>query len=117
MIQAASLTDNAFDEKRQSVRRPLFCKVRLIFARESVGGRALDISTGGLAVVADINPPTGETCTASFPLPAPDGTSQELTLQATVLHTVLTHEGFRLGLRFMHADEQAQRLLKRFVGG
>ena len=117
MNQAIPLTHNAFDEKRQSERRPLFCKVQLMFARQAVGARALDVSTGGLAVVADINAPVGQACTVSFPLSAPDGTSRDLTLQASVLHSVLTHDGFRLGLRFMQPDDPTKRLLKRYVDG
>ena len=116
MIQAtSSLANNAFEEKRQAARRPLFCKVQLMFARQAVEARALDVSTGGLAVIADLNAQIGQTCTARFSLSAPDGTCRDLALQASVLHSVLTHDGFRLGLQFMQPDASAKQLLKRFV--
>jgi hypothetical protein len=104
-------------DKRQAERRPFFCKVQLRANTQSIECRSLDISTGGIAVIADVNLPLGQNCRLQFPLPTPDGHDRPVELHGRVLNTVLTKHGFRLGLGFVGTDMPTQEMLKRFLNG
>ena len=114
LLSAAS-SQHAYDERRGEGRRPLFGKARLIIERQIVSGRTLDVSISGLAVVADINPPLGLSCVVEFSLPGQNGLLQMLELQATVLNTVLTRDGFRIGLKFDAPSARTRQLLQNYV--
>lgn len=79
--------------------------------------RSIDISKGGIAVIADINLTLGDRYRLQFSLPTPSGHELPMALHGKVVNAVLTKRGFRIGLSFLDADMQAREMLERFVNG
>jgi hypothetical protein len=116
MNQAASpLAPIVIDDKRLSTRRPLFCKAQIAAGGESIGARTLDIGTGGVALMMEINAPIGQVYVLQLKLPGTGSTMQQLNSQIQVLHSVLTKTGFRVGCRFVAPDMQTRDMLKQFM--
>lgn len=80
--------------------------------------RTLDVSAGGIALVAAFNPPTGHLCIVRFVLPTRDG---PLTVETSgrVARSVFSSadDGFRVGVHFDPLSDEAARALQRFVRG
>jgi c-di-GMP-binding flagellar brake protein YcgR len=80
--------------------------------------RTLDISVGGIALVAAFNPPVGCLCLVRFTLPGREG---PFTVETSggVARSVFssTDDGFRVGLYFDPLSDEATRALQRYVRG
>jgi c-di-GMP-binding flagellar brake protein YcgR len=80
--------------------------------------RTLDVSAGGIAIVATFNPPAGCLCLVRFVLPTRDGPFTVET-SGRVARSVFssTDDGFRVGLHFDPLSDEAARALQRYVRG
>jgi hypothetical protein len=76
-------------------------------------GRTLDVSLDGLCCTLPASVPAQASCQLMFMLPLPDG-PQRLQLQARVAYSLLTADGFKVGLQFSGPDEAALAALRRF---
>ncbi|HTJ96994.1 MAG TPA: PilZ domain-containing protein [Rhodocyclaceae bacterium] len=103
-------------ENRLAARKALFCKVLL---KQQDGhihtAKTCDISIGGMAIIAEFNPPSGHVYALQFSVQPAGEAPHLLQLQAQVMHSILAKDGFRVGLRFVTPDAQAKALIQRFV--
>ena len=80
--------------------------------------RTVDVSAGGIAIVATFNPPVGCLCTVRFSLP---GRTGPFTVETSgrVVRSVFSSsdDGFRVGLFFDPLSDEAARTLQRYVRG
>jgi hypothetical protein len=81
-------------------------------------GQTLDIGTGGMAIVCDINPPQGFELTIRLTTPARSRGSLTFEARATVANCVLAGRdgGFRIGLAFVSLDAAANAALAGILG-
>lgn len=76
-----------------------------------------DISEGGMGLICPNNYPTGQVLSVGMEIPSPDNgnkKSQHI-CKSAVVHTVLSKEGYRLGLRFLEISEAHKNLIKAWV--
>jgi c-di-GMP-binding flagellar brake protein YcgR len=103
-------------ENRQATRKAIYCKVLLKQQNGSIiETKACDISTGGMALIADVNLPTGQACALQFSIQTLGEPPHVLQLEAQVMHSILAKGGFRIGLRFTTPDAQTTAHIQRFV--
>jgi c-di-GMP-binding flagellar brake protein YcgR len=81
--------------------------------------RTLDLSLTGIALVSQINPTIGCRCRVRFALPTHEGASLTVDMIARVVRASFSgaEDGFRVGIEFDSLEPEAERALKRFVGG
>jgi len=90
-------------ERRTELRKPFRARVVAAFT----GGmsfelRALDVTHGGMGLLAQFNVPAQSRCTLSFRVRFKDGTTFDAMATATVAYSVFSsdHDGFKLGVHF-----------------
>lgn len=81
--------------------------------------RTLDISAGGMAIVATVQPPRGLNCTVLLSLPQTNREPVPMALPVTVAHSIFSsgEEGVKVGLSFNALSPEAATLIQRFVDG
>lgn len=79
--------------------------------------RTLDISPGGLAIVASANPRPGTTCAVALALPVKPRGAVPLELRAKVVHSVFASSegGFKIGLSFTELPANAAQAIVTFT--
>jgi hypothetical protein len=87
------------NEQRTTERKPLKVRAVIGVGAAKTGARTVDIGLGGMALSAPvrIEPSTG--ITIAFDLFF-DGRSHLIVTDATVLHSIVSHDEFRMGVRF-----------------
>lgn len=108
----------AGQELRQHARRALRTGAQLLVAGSPpFPVRALDISAGGMAVVASIRPPQGLTCMVLVTLPDPGRSPVAVELPATVVHSLFSgsEQGVKVGLSFRAMTPETAALVQRYV--
>jgi c-di-GMP-binding flagellar brake protein YcgR len=105
-------------ERRRSERKPLRTTsyMSLLGARP-VAVRSVDISAGGMSVIAAANPAAKTPCVIRVGLP---GKSLGITLvevQAIVLHSVFSgrEDGFKVGLTFVNPSAEARQAIAAYL--
>lgn len=122
----APLTTSASNgaERRQHERRTLRVSAQLRLTDASTTGtkpmdvRTIDISLGGMAVVAPVNLRTGVTLTINFTLPARSKGITPVQARVQVMHSILGRDegGFKIGLRFLGTDNATNASIREFLG-
>ncbi len=80
--------------------------------------RTLDISLGGMGVVAPVNLRSGITLTVQFTLPARSKGMTPVQARVQVTHSILGRDegGFKIGLRFLGVDNNTTAAIREFLG-
>ncbi len=119
-MTAASLPVPHAFERREQMRRTFRRNATLLLpAGVEVTVRTLDISLGGLGIVAAANPPNGLVCGIRLPLTGRRGEPVALELRVRATQGVFSaaDHGFKVGLAFVAPDAAQQRLLREFLEG
>jgi c-di-GMP-binding flagellar brake protein YcgR len=106
------------DERRQVERKSLRVRVRVALAgKPDMEVRAVDVSTGGMSLVVDLNLAPATSCHLSFMLPLPDGGMHQVQIAAVIAHCTYSGQrsGFVIGLQFKGASEDLKAALLRYV--
>jgi c-di-GMP-binding flagellar brake protein YcgR len=111
-------------ERRQHERRTLRVAAQLKLTDASATGarpmdvRTLDISLGGMGVVTPVNLRSGVTLTISFTLPARSKGITPIQARVQVMHSILGRDegGFKIGLRFLAADNATNAAIREYLG-
>ncbi len=109
-------TDPTGPEQRRSPRWQLKTAARIVLSSKQVAEvRTLDISAGGLSVVADFSLPVGTTLQVSLLLPPRVGNAVPLSARAEVMNCVLDGRsgGFRIGMQFIEIDATVRAEIER----
>ncbi|MES2354482.1 MAG: PilZ domain-containing protein [Pseudomonadota bacterium] len=102
-------------ERRVFPRAALHVRVTLTTKETvSVDTRSKDVSIGGLCVMSPQALPDGIEVIAKFELLI-RGKYQKLSIPALVVHSVLTSDGFRIGLQFAQLDDSNSQAIQAFV--
>ena len=107
-------------ELRQHARRVLRTTAQLVVAGSPpFPVRTLDISAGGMAIIATVQPPRGLHCTVLLSLPQTGREPVAMALPVTVAHSIFSsgEEGVKVGLSFNALPPDAAALVQRFVDG
>lgn len=103
-------------ERRGSLRKSLRTIATVHVAGQTVRVRTMDISVGGMAIVAAVNPPPGMTFELEFDLLIG---SRVVTIRAKaqVMHSVLSsaESGFRIGLSFLSIDPASVSAIEQYL--
>jgi c-di-GMP-binding flagellar brake protein YcgR len=91
----------------------------IVPGRPEVEVRTWDISAGGIAVVAAVNPPVGLKFKLRVRLPVRPAGTAALESQVEVMHSVLikSEGGFKVGLRFVDLSSTAAAAVMQFLTG
>lgn len=78
--------------------------------------RTLDISSGGMAIVASANPKPGTSFTIQFTIPVKPKGGAPFTATAKVVHSVFSsgEDGFKVGLAFTNLDPPSASAILQF---
>lgn len=105
-------------ERRQHERRYLRTVATVVLGPvQTFEVRTVDISAGGMAVVAAANPQPGTTFTIRVPLSFPHEGVVVVETRAQVMHSVLAsdEQGFKIGLRFVSLEAAAASTILRYL--
>ena len=107
-------------ELRQHARRVLRTTAQLIVAGSPpFPVRTLDISAGGMAILATVQPPRGLNCTVLLSLPQTGREPVVVELPVTVAHSIFARgeEGVKVGLSFNGLAPDNAAVIQKFVDG
>lgn len=107
-------------ERRQYERKPLRVPAELLFSNHPpLSVRLLDVSAGGVGVLASANPPLRARLSVRFSVPVTPTGAAIVEAQVEVARSVLsgTHGGFVVGLQFTSISPQASRAIIQFLQG
>lgn len=113
------MTDSG-SERRHHERKPLRVPAELLFpTHPPLPVRLLDVSAGGVGVLASANPPLRARLTVRFSVPGPAKAASVVEAQVQVAHSVLsgTHGGFVVGLQFTLLSPQSSMAIIKFLQG
>lgn len=81
--------------------------------------RTWDISAGGIAIIASVNPPPNLRCVIRFLVPLLAGGSTPVEVKVQVAHSVLSssHGAFMVGLQFDGLPVAGEQAIARFLKG
>ena len=114
------MAPDGVQQRRSHARRPLHCPAKLMLAsKRIIDLRIVNISAGGLGVIAPENLAMGTSCQLRFDLPLAPGGHVTLYLSAEVMNSVFSsrEDGFKLGLKFVKPTEESASHIERFVQG
>lgn len=103
---------------RQHLRKPLRTSALLSStALPTLTVRTLDISLGGMGIVASANLIMRVRCTALLTIPTRNYGSTQLRLEAAVAHCVFTgaEDGFKIGLQFTVLSAEAEAAIAQYL--
>lgn len=106
-------------ERRVAERRNLRVAATILLAEtQTFAVRTLDISSGGLAIVAAANPRPGVQFLIRFPLAQKNGPHALFEARVRVVHSVFSSAegGFKLGLSFVELPPASAILLIQALG-
>lgn len=103
-------------EHRQTIRKKLNSDTIFISLKmTSRAGHTLDLSTGGVSLTLPDALPIGASCALSFGVPA-GPKRQRTVIRGTVVSCIRRGaEGYRVGIRFIHADATSRELIETAV--
>src|SRR5664279_5069732 len=98
-------------ERRQYKRAALRGIAHLVLTgHPSIEVRTVDISVGGMGIVASANPPAGLACVIRVVIPVKPRGTTTVEVQAKVAHSIFSHGagGFLIGLEFSQLSAEAK---------
>ena len=107
-------------EQRQHARRMFRTTAQLVVSGSPpFGVRTLDISAGGMAILATVQPPRGLNCTVLLSLPQTGREPVAMALPVTVAHSIFARgeEGVKVGLSFNGLAPDMVAVIQKFVDG
>lgn len=107
-------------EQRVHLRKALRVNAELIAPGAPVFPvRTMDISAGGIGVIASLNPPSGLHVIVRMRIPARAGAPLPVEVAAQVTHSVFmtTENGFKVGLRFVEPAPAVSAAVAQFLKG
>ena len=116
-MEPASLAGGGGSERRQE-RKPLRTNAMLrVPGAAPIRVRTLDISVGGMGVVASLNPHPGVACSMAIAPPASASGAPTIAIPATVVHSIFSvrEGGFVIGLRYGELSDEAVEAITRFL--
>ncbi len=108
------------DQRRKHERKPYHAPGQLLVAdKRIIDIRIVDISLGGMAVIAPFNPPHASLCVVRFALRNSSETNTTLLIRSAVTHSIFSsrEDGFKVGLVFRSLSDDAQSVLRQFLDG
>ncbi len=114
----ASASAGAGAERRVEERRPFRSSATIIAGGREFPVRTLDLSRGGLCIVAAINPQLHLRFRMRLRIDRQPRGAVTLETEVQVMHSVLVAQenGFRVGLRFLHATPQLAEAVANYLG-
>jgi c-di-GMP-binding flagellar brake protein YcgR len=84
---------------------------------QSIEVRVLNVSVGGMAIVAAANPRAGIIFTIKVPIPTSPTGVVIIEARAQVIHSVLARDqdGFKIGLRFIDLRDTAAAAIRQYL--
>lgn len=107
-------------EQRQHSRRLFRTTAQLVVPGSApFPVRTLDISVGGLAILATVRPPQGLNCRVLLSLSLRGQGPVAMALPVTVAHSIFAkgEEGVKVGLSFNSLEPDVAAMIQQFVGG
>ena len=105
-------------ERRREDRRPLRGPAQLLLpSRELLHARTVDLSLGGIGLVAPSNLPANAICEVKFRAPMVDNRIEMLIARGRVAYSILSgkENGFMVGLQFTDIPAGTQAIIKRYL--
>lgn len=103
---------------RQYGRRVLHANARLFVAdMMPIDVRTLDLSQGGMAIIAPFNPEAYTGGSIRFPLKFTGSPLVHLEAMATMMNSVYSghYQGFRIGMQFNDLSDKVKSLIVRYI--
>lgn len=117
MAQTVTQTDS---ERRQAERKLFSTRMRLgLPGRPEIEVRSIDIGTGGMGMVSELNLAPGTPCNLAFSLPQPDGSWHKAQVAGTVAYSTYSSKrnGFVNGVRFMGMSAALLAAVEAYLRG
>lgn len=104
-------------ERRAADRRALRTPAVVTLGAQEFEVRTLDISPGGLGIVAGANPRPGTTFQIRFKLPLKPRGALPVALPVRVVHAVFSADegGFKVGLMFLQLPPEVAQAIIRYM--
>ena len=105
-------------ERRVHARRPLHAPATVLLPGNQVDEvREIDISLGGMGILAEVSPKTGTRFRVRTSLNLSGANPVTFEADVEVTHSIYgSHErGFKVGLRFVSVEPHLEQALARFV--
>jgi c-di-GMP-binding flagellar brake protein YcgR len=112
------MTPESPDERRQAPRRLLRRPATILLPGEQqLQVRSLDISSGGMGIVAPANPPIGMACGIRFQVPGPNAAPVVVQTRVKVMQSTWStaDDGFKVGLQFQELSPAHQKLIRDYL--
>jgi len=79
--------------------------------------KVTDVSEGGLAFLCPRNFPVGQRLRLGIEIPAPDnpGKRHQCLCDVSVIHAILSHADYKIGVRFLDIENDHRSLIKTWV--
>jgi len=106
------------EERRKTERKSLRTSATVILGQaQAFEVRALDLSIGGMAIVAQANPKPGMVLAIRFMLPLKPVGYTLFEAQARVVHSVFSsaESGFKVGLSFIGLSAEASAAVRAYL--
>jgi hypothetical protein len=106
------------EEQRKDRRRTLQTTASMVLPGHApTQARTINISRGGLGLVAAANPPANAVVSVRFALPMPGARPVPIEVSARVIYSVLSrrHDDFTIGLRFLSPSPQVLDAIEAFI--
>lgn len=107
-------------ERRIAERKTLRIRATIILGQtQAFEVRTLDMSVGGMGIVAQANPRPGTLMAIRFMLPIKPTGYHPFEAKAKVAHSVYSasEQGFKIGLSFVDIAPEAAAAAQRFISG
>lgn len=105
-------------DRRQTERRPLRTSATLLLpGGQTFTVQTLDISLGGIGILAPANPRPGTRLSIRVSLPARPAGLYVFDAGVEVAHSILGRDegAFKVGLRFVSLDSRGQSAIRHFI--
>ena len=106
------------EERRKTERKSLRTRATVILGQaQAFEVRTLDISAGGMGIVAQANPPPGVVLTVRFMFPLKPSGYAPFEARARVVHSVFSsvESGFKVGLSFIDLPAGAAATISKYL--
>lgn len=105
-------------EQRKTERRVLRVPATLLLpGGQTFAVQTIDISLGGLGILAPAHAPNGARLSVQVGLPTTAGAPVRISAPVTVIHSVLSrdHDAFKVGLQFGALDPKTESAIRHYI--